>query len=344
MTEITAPQVPFVFVIPVRNPDDKQVQNYETIELLLKNTISSLCNQRYGSVQIIVVCHRIPEYASQLSDNVTFLDISDSSVFSTGRNPVRVDKGLKYIIGILYAEQHFKPDFIMPLDADDFVHRDLVEHVVSLRPSSDNNIDGYMLQKGVHALLEVEQGKAIRLNQAFHIRDFNLTCGSCRVFIFSRLISRLITDYPALHTHFTYWPERDENKSVIIPGDSIKALDSTTCYQYNHESSLVNALGRHMTQQLNFVFTLLDYAGAAKGCGHGNHDGPLQGSVHEKRIIGVYPIRKFLVDFGLTEVVKISSNRETLMSILRLPKYYLVHRPIYLINLIRNRCTSYLEY
>ena len=333
-------QSPFVFVIPVRNPDDEKVQNYGTIELLLKKTIESLCKQKNGSVHVIVVCHRIPDFIDQLSENVTFLDVNNISVFRSGRNPVRVDKGLKYIIGILYAAQYFRPRFIMPMDADDYIHIDLVNYIRSHEHVYDDKADGYLIQRGVHALLDVKQGAEIRLQRAYHIRNFNLTCGSCRIFNFSHLMAKLSKNYPELDNQFSDWPQRDTNKRIAVPDKPVQWLDSITREQYNNETSLVNALGRHMNQRLNFKFIPLDFVGAAKGCGHGNHDGPLGGDVHEDKIIGIYPLHKFLDDYGLAGIASPSDKPATFRDNLRFLKYYLLNRPRYLASLAKKYLTN----
>jgi len=329
-------QTPFVFIIPVRNPDDKQVKNYGTIEQLLHKTIASLCNQKNGAVHVIVISHRTPEFVAQLPENVTFLDVSNISIFQSGRNQVRVDKGLKYIIGILYAAQYLKPKFIMPMDADDYIHVGLSNYIHNREHVSDEKADGYLIQRGVHVLLDVKQGAEIRLHRAYQIRNFNLTCGSCRIFNFSRLMAKLSINYPELENQFSDWPQRDTNKRIAVPEKPVQWLDSITREQYNNEISLVNALGRHMNQSLNFKFIPLAFVGAAKGCGHGNHDGPLGGDVHEDKIIGIYPLHNFLDDFGLAGIASPSDSRTTFSDSLRFLKYYLLNRPRYLASLAKN--------
>ena len=337
---MSLPQTPFVFIIPVRNPNDEKVQNYGTIELLLRNTILSLCKQRTRPVHVVVVCHRIPEFTTQLPENVTFLDVSNISIFQSGRNQVRVDKGLKYIIGMLYAAQHFKPEFIMPMDADDFVHIDLVNHIHRQEHLLDDQADGFLIHRGVHALLDVQQGADIRLHRAYHIRDFNVTCGSCRVFHFSRLMAKLSTNLPGLEDKFSRWPKKATNKSVQVPEEPAQWLDSSTQEQYNEDISLVNALGCHVNQRLHFKLIAINLIGAAKGCGHGNHDGPLGGDVHVDKIIGIYPADKFLNDFGLADIVSANVESVSLNSSIQFIKYYLLNRPRYLASIIKNRLTN----
>ena len=46
----------FVFVIPIRNPWDDKVSDYNCIEEVLKKTVESLYSQTYSDTFTVIVC------------------------------------------------------------------------------------------------------------------------------------------------------------------------------------------------------------------------------------------------------------------------------------------------
>jgi hypothetical protein len=79
----------------------------------------------------------------------------------------------------------------------------------------------------------------------------------------------------------------------------IRWLREKTRRGHEDEDGIVNILGRHKYQEGHFDFQPIHLLGAAKGCGHGNHDGPKQGKIHRRHVIGEIPVDEFLETFGV---------------------------------------------
>lgn len=290
----------FVFVIPVRNPQDQKVADYSCIETVLHETVKSLIQQTYRHTHIVIVCHKIPPWSKSIGSKVTFLNVSDIPTFPPDENPVRVDKGLKYIIGILYAKHNLNPSLIMPMDADDYVNIKLASKLVN-KGKFNKNLDGYILKKGLHVNLEIAADYSVDYEAAYVVREFDRTCGSCRVFKTDALIKSIEIIDSDVVKRFSLWPARSPNASVNVPIEPVMWLSHLTRPNFSNENSIVNILGRHINQDPYFKLLPLSLVGAAKGCGHGNHDGPKQGAIHKDKLVGKFSTQKFLRTFGAVE-------------------------------------------
>lgn len=291
----------FVFILPVVHPKGSKVSNYNHVEIALRQTIASLQNQTYSDVKIIVVCCQIPTWAEQLNSNVFFLDVSDSKTFGPNRNDVKVDKGLKYILGILYAAAHFKPSLYMLADADDYVDTQLAEYSIkSLNGRfGDKKNDGYLVDKGVQVEVDMLSEGMVTYKNAYLVKRFNDTCGTCRIFKNDSLNKKLLAVDANFFEKSKQWiPNKLEN-IVRVPLEFPTWLDSLYSDDYLKDWHIVNILGRHIKQKGHFNFILFPYVGAAKACGHGNHDGPRRGGLHHKKIIGNLPASVFRRKFGI---------------------------------------------
>lgn len=287
----------FAFVIPVVNPNSAKISSYQTVESVLRETVQSLLQQTYGDTIVVVVCHRIPEWAASLSDRVRFLDVGDHVTFLPNRNHVRIDKRMKYAIGSLQAIAVDDARFVMLSDADDSVRRDLAEMVRRShtgRPESD----GFLITRGVHAQIDwSRQWPAIE--GTFEVVRFNKTCGSCRVFDAGSLLAALQTLDQGF-MDFACDLGTPDSRGVTTPSSALlDHIDRLTDPIRHDERGIVRVLGRHTRQRDFFRFTILDEPLAAKGCGHRNHDGRRHGEVHWKRITGFVNPQKFIDDFGL---------------------------------------------
>jgi|GEM_PF-5046872 hypothetical protein len=290
----------FSFIIPVRNPFDEKVSDYRVIETLLRKTIDSLTKQQGVKSNVIVVCHQVPSWSMAFGEQVTFLDVSKSSVFPPNTNPVRVDKGLKYAIGALYSKKTFDPGLIMLMDADDYVNCNLAQSLIGFNPFSFK-LDGYLITKGIHVALEVNKDYSVNYIESYLVKDFDKTCGSCRVFRSNSLLEKLRYIDADIEKYFSDWPQRKNDGSVEVTEKSILWLSEKTKSSYMNEDNIVNILGRHINQNRYLKLKPISMVGAAKGCGHGNHDGPKQGNMHKDKILEEYPIEKFSALFGIKE-------------------------------------------
>src|SRR6185503_9681449 len=82
---------------------------------------------------------------------------------------------------------------------------------------------------------------------------------------------------------------RTRNGAFLVPASPTRWLYSRTMGKQNEQGpayDLVHALGRHIRQERVFRLFPLAILGAAKGCGHGNHDGPRGGALREDKAVG----------------------------------------------------------
>lgn len=295
---MTSDSDPFVFVIPVRNPMDAKVKDYRTVQAILQQTVKSVLSQTdYANIQVVIVMHGHPSICISEDPRITLLDVSTAQVFGVDPPSVQIDKGLRYVIGMLYAYQAFRPRFVMPMDADDFVNSEIARYVSS-RLQSSSVVDGFLIESGLNIQLTVTDDYHVRYDKAFIVKNFHLSCGSCRIFFADRLFAKISEIDPDIFRRFSTW-ESGSKGQLIVPADSALWLHRRTRQEDEAAHEIIHLLGRHVRQEPTFSFESLSILGAAKGCGHGNHDGPRAGALHFDKIISEMSIAEFVTRFGL---------------------------------------------
>jgi hypothetical protein len=121
------------FITTLRHP--RNSADYGRVESLLQDTLASITRQTSDEYVVIVVGNRRP--ALPLPERALFVEVdfgppSDVNGPQTGRASVIWDKGTKTAVGLI-AARAFGPDYVMPFDADDFVHKDIAEFAHSRR-------------------------------------------------------------------------------------------------------------------------------------------------------------------------------------------------------------------
>ncbi|MGD1855062.1 MAG: hypothetical protein ACFB2W_12520 [Leptolyngbyaceae cyanobacterium] len=293
----------FVFILPIVHPQRRNVSNYHHVEVALKQTLKSLQNQTYSDVKIIVVCCQVPDWAHQLNENIYFLDVSNSEIFSPDRNITKVDKGLKYILGILYAAANFQPSLYMLADADDYVNTQLADYALKSLSGTfgRKDIDGYLVDKGLQVEVDVSPEEQLEYKTAYLIKEFNTSCGTCRIFKQESLAQKLLEIDANIFQESKQWISNPLGVITKVPSELCTWLDGLCNDSYEEPWHVVNVLGRHIKQGKYFNFILFPHVGAAKACGHGNHDGPRSGGVNQKKIIGQLATSDFRKKFGIEE-------------------------------------------
>lgn len=159
-----------VFLGAVRHPFNSN--NYAVVERLLKDTLSSVCNQVDDDFKVIIVCNQIPSFGNEsFSPFVEFVKVdfpppSDLHVAHTGMGPIRKDRASKYVIGIV-AAQKYNPDYIMIFDVDDYLSAN-ISRFVNASPKIPNGWyinDGYVMDHTNQELI-------------WPLKNFHLHCGS----------------------------------------------------------------------------------------------------------------------------------------------------------------------
>ena len=121
----------FIFITSLRHPNN--CNSYERIGYLLKKTLQSVCNQTNDNFKVLVVCNELPNI--EVSPQVEFLVVefpapSKLTKPETGMGAIRIDRGSKYMAGLVFAHR-YNPSFVMFFDADDYVSSQIVNHVSS---------------------------------------------------------------------------------------------------------------------------------------------------------------------------------------------------------------------
>jgi hypothetical protein len=164
------------FIICVKHYEN--CHSYNDIWDLLEKTLVSVCGQLDDRFEVIVVSNKtlntFPE--NKKIKNVKFIEvdwpppsspnnwqIGTQVDRSTGLPEVRLDKGTKYILALSKVDDD---NYVMFVDADDFIHRDLV------RTIHNSNKD----------FLRVNKGIRMGIADSFkYIDNFDKKCGTCNI-------------------------------------------------------------------------------------------------------------------------------------------------------------------
>ncbi len=117
------------FITTLRHPQN--AANYGRVEALLQDSLASLTQQTCDDYLVVIVGNRRPSFP--LPERVRFVEVAfppPSTIKGPRTGPASViwDKGTKNAVGLL-AARDFGPEYVMFVDADDFVHRDLAAFV-----------------------------------------------------------------------------------------------------------------------------------------------------------------------------------------------------------------------
>jgi hypothetical protein len=161
--------------------------------------------------------------------------------------------------------------------------------------------DGFVINTGLNVQVNISPQRTIGYEKAIIVDRFNKSCGSCRIFSVARLRARMDRILPDLLDRVALAEASGQN-AFQIPADAARWLHRMTLSESGESGpayELVHALGRHIDQARMFNLSPLPILGAAKGCGHGNHEGPRAGALHEDKAIGSLSIPAFRRMFGL---------------------------------------------
>jgi len=117
------------FLTTLRHPQNSA--DYDQVESLLEDTLASIARQTSDDFVVLVVGNRRPSF--DLPRHTHFVEVdfaapTEHAGAQTGMSAVIWDKGTKLGIGLV-AARAFDPDYVMFVDADDFVHRDIAAYV-----------------------------------------------------------------------------------------------------------------------------------------------------------------------------------------------------------------------
>ncbi len=103
-------------------------RNWDVITRLFNNTLASIFNQSNGNFKVLVACHDIPTIDPSYKSKTEFLPV-DAPIPVTNAERMS-DKGKKKQ-ALAKRLHELGGGYLMFLDADDLVHRELVSYVLS---------------------------------------------------------------------------------------------------------------------------------------------------------------------------------------------------------------------
>lgn len=169
------------FIICVKHYEN--CHSYDNTWELLKNTLVSVCNQTDKNFDVIVVSNKtLDEFTDNTKiKNVKFIEVdwkppttSDDWQIKTqttqwqGMSHIRLDRGTKYTLGLRNVEKRKckQNHYVMFVDADDFIHRDLAKYI------NNSNKD----------LLKVDRGIKLGTKNTFdYMNNFSARCGTSNI-------------------------------------------------------------------------------------------------------------------------------------------------------------------
>lgn len=146
------------FIVPLRSP--QSCSDWSTVSALCKRTLGSLANQSSSDWHCLLVCNEPP---LQVGDMPKVTVIQDRFPIPQDHRERMLDKGRKKRRGLAELRSR-ATEYVMCLDADDLLHRRLVEFV------ADHSADpGWLLARGY----EYASGRF-----ALQKSNFHMGCGS----------------------------------------------------------------------------------------------------------------------------------------------------------------------
>ncbi len=134
---------------------------------LLNDTLGSLAQQTDKRFRSLIACHDIPEIREEFKPFVTYLPVD--TPIPKEIMEMRRDKGRKKR-EIAMRLRSLGGGYLMILDADDLVHKDLVKYALEANAPHGYIVkNGYMVYSGAEYALPLTG-------------DFNQQCGSCGIF------------------------------------------------------------------------------------------------------------------------------------------------------------------
>lgn len=293
-TERSGGAVPVV-LIPLIHPLHPNVVDFDRVETLLQRTCASVRAARGADPQIVIVGHRRPSIS--LGDAVTFVDIGDST-FLDGTQRTPLDKGAKLVIAASVAERLFEPSVFLTVDADDLLHVDTVAEIAR-RMEREDAPDVLVWTHGAELEITPLRGGSVHYLAANRIESFDRVCGTSRAVARQHLFDTILdlVGLAGLRSDVTRWPVPDVDGVLQLVPPMRAALDTRLDSIDRNERKLLAQFGSHVSHLGHMEPIAL--MGAAKTCGHGQHEGGARGRLHPAQTISSLDLESALVSFGL---------------------------------------------
>jgi hypothetical protein len=161
----------------IRHPDS--AKDFNVVKSLLFNTITTLENQTDQNFKLYIVCNKGSDISIDDRINVEIIwidrecpqlvNVVDDETQEKQWHEVRKDKGIKYFYGLQQAYKD-SMDYVMLIDADDYLHNSLVDFINKHKAEYDGII--------------VDKGYSYSISSKFlgDMKRFNKVCGTCNSF------------------------------------------------------------------------------------------------------------------------------------------------------------------
>ncbi len=243
------------FITSLRHPDN--AQDYARNERLLQETLDSIALQT-SDEYVVVVVSNVP-LSFPPPERVKSVVVDFAPPAPPGEHaayPAFVwDKGTKMGIGLIAAREE-KPDYVMIIDADDFVHRDLVAFTVQQAGSP-----GWYIPRGWRY--------SGARNVFRSLRAFNLQCGSAYILPFAAyavpddatvdldqaavfdVFGDLVATILGSHMRVLQWAKRHGYPLVPLPfRGAVHHVDTGE----NHSGGTLRGVARTLTQEMRQTY------------------------------------------------------------------------------------------
>ncbi|MDH3377678.1 MAG: glycosyltransferase family 2 protein [Gammaproteobacteria bacterium] len=228
-----------VFITSIRHP--RNCNSYDRVVQLLDQTLNSVCAQTSINYHVVVVANKTPDLVDRKNVHfveVTFPPPSELEQPNTGMQAIRVDRGSKYVVGLIYAKR-FMPDYIMFFDADDYISRRIVEFV-----EQNPTEDGWYFEHGYR--YKYGSDKVTLLD------EFNKACGTSHIIRYSLF----------------------EIPKELTVGSPLSSIEDKIDSRYLNFTLGSHRFARRQFREIGVTLSALPFPGAVWVLGNGeNHSG-----------------------------------------------------------------------
>ena len=224
------------FVIPFRSK--WSTNNWELVSKLLEGTLTQLFEQTSDNFSVHVVGHDKPGFLSKFHDKVHFHELPMDPPKIKDIAEFNRDRYRKVIYGCIKASPD-NPTYIMPLDADDRISKNLVGFL-----NDSERKDAWVITSG-HVV-------NLGLNRYYTTNRFDCLCGS------SCILSKEVTNPPTTleNMHQCFWLHHwhsNFQSDITERGLSLGRIPfPAAAYSVGYSDNLSNVMRRSVYRKFRF--------------------------------------------------------------------------------------------
>jgi len=226
--------VPLIFAVPV--VARSQCKDWEVVQWNLRRTVKSIRQNTSPNFRIVLACNELPELEEPGLGDIDILVVPFGPELNVSKQGEDKARKRRYIASWLRKTLDVPACYIMMLDADDLISRELVAYV-----TADNNRRSYVAEKGY--IYDCSTGLLHRIEEGF-----SRYCGSGFIGYFEKnALPRDIEDLESVFSRFGVAPSQNPlmvghkeyarlAAEVGIPADALPF--PAIVYMANHQESL----------------------------------------------------------------------------------------------------------